>query len=380
MKEPIKLGETPIDVSVTIGLNEATNAAPTLDIEIVDRAIVSIEQARRNRRPVACFDAVLLGDPASELTLMSEMQHALDSDAMSLHYQPILDLRTNSIIGVEALVRWRHPQRGPLAPDVFLPMAEETGRIAALTEWVLTRAVDDQRRLLKLGHTLSFSVNLSGCLVDNADFAKTILTIAGDAVGRIILEVTETAIIGNPEVAHQTLRSFKAAGLGISIDDYGSGLSSLSYLKNIPADELKVDKVFVLNLATDHTDEMLVRAADRSRPQPRAESRRRGDRNRGGARHCWRRWAAIWPGVLHRATDAVRGLTESPPPTADRVGATLRINGNSLIPCGPGDAAKHDRNSAQDRERLGATRSSMLLATPGVRLMRPPRSRVSTIW
>ena len=116
---------------------------------------------------------------------------------------------------------------------------------------MLTRAVDDQRRLLELGHSLSFSVNLSGCLVDDEDFAKTILKIAGRAVGKIILEVTETAIIGNPEVAHQTLRGFKAAGIEISIDDYGSGLSSLSYLKNIPADELKVDKIFVLNLATD---------------------------------------------------------------------------------------------------------------------------------
>jgi diguanylate cyclase len=140
-------------------------------------------------------------------------------------------------------------------------LAEETGRIAALTEWVLKRAVDDQRRLLELGHALSFSVNLSGCLVDNEDFAQTILKIAGHAVGKIILEVTETAIIGNPEVAHQTLRGFKSAGLEISIDDYGSGLSSLSYLKNIPADELKIDKIFVLNLARDRTDEMLVHAA-----------------------------------------------------------------------------------------------------------------------
>lgn len=261
MKEPIRLGETAIDASVTVGLSEATSAAPASEIQIVDRAIMTLERARNERQAVACFDADLVGAPVSELTLMSELQQALDGDAMGLHYQPICDLGAGRIVGAEALVRWRHPQRGPLAPDAFLPMAEETGRIAALTQWVLRRAVADQRRLMELGHALTFSVNLSGCLVDDEDFATTILEIAGQAVGKIILEVTETAIIGDPTLAYQTLWRFKAAGLGISIDDYGSGLSSLSYLKNIPADELKIDKIFMLNLTADRTDEMLVRAA-----------------------------------------------------------------------------------------------------------------------
>jgi predicted signal transduction protein with EAL and GGDEF domain len=260
MAAPVMLGETLIDVSVTIGLSEAADVHHALDISIVDRAIIAIEQGRRNRQSVARFDADLCGLPASNLSLMSEMMRALECGGLQLHYQPKHDLRTGTITGVEALVRWYHPQRGLLAPDAFLPLAEETGRIASLTEWVLKRAVEDQRRLLELGYSLSVSVNLSGRLIDDEDFTKTVLAIAGDASGKIILEVTETAIIGNPQVARQTLEAFRRAGIGISIDDYGSGLSSLAYLKNIPADELKVDKTFVLGLAEDRTDQILIRS------------------------------------------------------------------------------------------------------------------------
>jgi diguanylate cyclase len=260
MAAPVMLGETLIDISVTIGLSEAADVHHALDISIVDRAIIAIEQGRRNRQPVARFDADLCGTPASNLSLMSEMMRALECGGLHLHYQPKYDLRTGTITGVEALVRWYHPQRGLLAPDAFLPLTEETGRIASLTEWVLKRAVEDQRRLLELGHSLSVSVNLSGRLIDDEDFTKTVLGIAGDASGKIILEVTETAIIGNPQVARQTLEALRRAGIGISIDDYGSGLSSLGYLKNIPADELKVDKTFVLGLVEDRTDQILIRS------------------------------------------------------------------------------------------------------------------------
>ena len=246
MAAPIMAGETLIDVSVTIGVSDAADVHHALDISIVDRAIIAIEQGRRNRQPVARFDADLCGNPASNLSLMSEMIRALEGGGLDLHYQPKRDLRTGTISGVEALVRWSHPQRGQLAPETFLPMAEETGRIASLTEWVLERAVEDQRRLLKRGHSLSVSVNLSGRLIDDEDFTRTLLRITGDAVGKIILEVTETAIIGNPQVARLTLEALRREGIGISIDDYGSGLSSLGYLKTIPADELKVDKTFVL--------------------------------------------------------------------------------------------------------------------------------------
>ena len=260
MEAPIMLGARPVDVCVTIGLSEA-DADSARDVAIVDRATIAIEQGRRNRQPVARFDGRLHGDDAANLSLMSEMARAMDCGEISMRYQPKYDVEAAAIVGVEALVRWFHPQRGWLAPDAFVPMAEETGRIAALTAWVLKRAIEDQRRLNGRGHNLSFSVNLSGRLLDDEDFTRLALHIARGSVGKIVLEVTETAIVGNPQIALQTLAAFQTAGIGIAIDDYGSGLSSLGYLKNIPADELKIDKVFVLNLAEDRTDEILVRSA-----------------------------------------------------------------------------------------------------------------------
>jgi len=159
------------------------------------------------------------------------------------------------------LIRWTHPERGPLGPDLFVVMAEETGYIAMLTDWVLRHAIEDQRRLRAAGHDLRISVNWSGRLIDDEAFTDKALALVAQASGKICIEVTETAVIGNPRLARRTLDRFRAAGVAISIDDYGSGLSSLAYLRKIPADELKVDRVFVMNMAIDPIDALLVRAA-----------------------------------------------------------------------------------------------------------------------
>jgi EAL domain-containing protein (putative c-di-GMP-specific phosphodiesterase class I)/GGDEF domain-containing protein len=259
---PVRLRDNRVDVSVTIGLSEAGDALPfSNDLSIVDRSMIASDQAHAARKHTARFDPDLYGNPGSTLSLMSEMLRALENGQMDLAYQPKYALRSGAIVGAEALVRWNHPDRGALRPDLFVQMAEETGHIAALTEWVLRRAVADQRRLLAAGHDISIAVNWSGHLIDDEVFTDSALAIAGAASGRLCLEVTETAIIGNARLARQTLEQFREAGLAISIDDYGSGLSSLAYLKNIPADELKIDKAFVMNMATDAVDAVLVRAA-----------------------------------------------------------------------------------------------------------------------
>ena len=259
---PLQLRDTHVDVSVTIGLSEAADALQhAADLAILDRALIAVEQAREARRHIASFDAELYGNPGATLSLMSDMSRAFDNGQMTIAYQPKYDLRSGAIVGAEALARWDHPERGALRPDLFVEMAEETGHIGELTEWVLRRAVRDQHRLLAAGFNLSIAVNWSGHLLDDVGFTDTALEIARGAAGKLCLEVTETAIIGNAGLARQTLERLRAAGLTISIDDYGSGLSSMAYLKNIPADELKIDKAFVLNMATDPVDAVLVRAA-----------------------------------------------------------------------------------------------------------------------
>jgi diguanylate cyclase len=259
LDEPIRLGEATIDVSLTAGL-----AFHALDAEqvasVIERANIAMDQARDARQTIAAFDPAAYGDPAANLSLMGEMRRSILDGDLLLHHQPKYDLRRGVISGVEALVRWRHPARGLLGPNLFIPMAEETGHIRALTEWVLAQAISDQAAMRRAGHDLSVSVNISGRLLGDTEFAEAALAMIAAAEGDIWLEITETAVIENPELGLAVIERFAAAGVSISIDDYGTGLSSLAYLKQIRASELKIDKAFVVAVADSQRDALLVRS------------------------------------------------------------------------------------------------------------------------
>jgi diguanylate cyclase len=259
LNAPLRLGKNSIDVSLTVGL--AVRGVENEPVaSMVERAHIALDQARASRLRIGVFDRDAYGNPAGNLSLMSEMLLAIDADELTVAYQPKFDFRSRTVTGVEALVRWPNHHSGSLGPDVFVPMAEETGHIEALTEWVLVRAVADQAALVRAGHDISISVNLSGRLLHEQDFADKVLAIIGGATGRFCLEVTETAAMENPELAMRSLGRYRAAGVNIAIDDYGSGLSSLAYLKNLPATELKIDKAFVLDIGESQRDSMLVRS------------------------------------------------------------------------------------------------------------------------
>lgn len=254
---PVQIEGVTIDVSLKAGLAAVADPHP---LQPVERASIGMDQAREARTSVAVFDAEAYGDPASKLSLMSEMLDALNDGGITLHYQPKHDVRQGRITGVEALLRWNHPERGFVRPDLFVEMAEETGHIRALTRWTLERALADQAGMRAGGLDLLVSVNLSGRLVADHDFAEEAIARIAAAGGRICLEITETAVIGNPTLALQVIDRFREAGIGVSIDDYGSGLSSLAYLKQIHADELKIDKAFVLGLSENARDALLVKS------------------------------------------------------------------------------------------------------------------------
>ncbi len=259
IEAPLRLGDNTVDVGVTVGVAVHSVHADAID-QLVERATIALDQARATRRKVTFFDEVAYGDPASNLSLISEMLAALDDGGMTIHHQPKYDMRKGEVTGAEVLVRWRHPVRGQLPPDLFVGMAEETGHIRALTEWVLSRAIEDQQILAATGHDLLISVNLSGRLLNDAEFAKIALDMIAKAKARICFEITETAVMENPELALKLIDEFAAAGIGISIDDYGAGLSSLTYLKQIRADELKIDKSFILAITEGQKDALLVRS------------------------------------------------------------------------------------------------------------------------
>ena len=259
IERPIQINGQSIDIEATIGLAHATAGVETPAI-IIARANVALDQARAARVKTAIFDQDTYGDPAANLSLMGEMRRALASGDIQLAFQPKLDFRTRTIDSAEALVRWRHPQRGDIAPDLFVPMAEQTGHIRALTDWVLAKAVDASALLASAGWPIAISVNVSGRVLGDRDFARHALQLVGREARGLCFEITETAVIDNPTAALENIDLFAANGVRISIDDYGSGLSSLAYLKQIKAHELKIDKVFIQNLARTQRDALLVRS------------------------------------------------------------------------------------------------------------------------
>jgi EAL domain-containing protein (putative c-di-GMP-specific phosphodiesterase class I)/GGDEF domain-containing protein len=259
LNTPLHLGEHRIDVSLTVGL--AVHGVGHAQVaSTVERASIALDQARASQLRIGVFNSDVYGTPARNLSLMGEMLLAIDADELAIAYQPKFDFRSRTVTGVEALVRWPNYHRGPMGPDLFVPMAEETGHIQALTEWVLVRALADQALLRLAGHDVSMSVNLSGRLLHDLDFVEKALAIIGAAADRVCLEVTETAAMENPELAVRSLNLYRAAGIRVAIDDYGSGLSSLAYLKDIPATELKIDKAFVLDIADSQRNSLLVRS------------------------------------------------------------------------------------------------------------------------
>jgi len=256
---PVVVNGAPIDVALTIGVADRGGPGAHID-SAIDRAAVAVDQARAARRPWILFDEDAYGDPGGNLSLISELMTALNQGQVALAYQPKHDYRARRITGVEALMRWTHPRRGFVPPDLFIGMAEETGHIRALTEWAVRQALADQRALAEAGHEVTMSVNLSGRLLSDESFVDVVLDATRGAAGRLCLEITETAVMHDSEAALRMISRFAEAGVSVSLDDYGSGLSSLAYLKRIQADELKIDKAFVMGLDQSSRDALLVKS------------------------------------------------------------------------------------------------------------------------
>ena len=204
---------------------------------------------------------------AQPVTMVNEI-HALahDLDAaivrgqLFLVHQPKSRARDGRIDSVETLIRWRHPNRGMVGPAEFIPIAEQRGEIRRITEWVIRQTIVEQRSLAACGHLIACHVNISAFLLADRDFAQWALDAIRGAAAPIGLEITETAMIRDPVGALENLHLFADAGLRIAIDDYGAGLSSLAYLKQLPAHELKIDRMFIQSLSTSHRDPLLVRS------------------------------------------------------------------------------------------------------------------------
>ncbi|MDL0432281.1 EAL domain-containing protein [Marinobacter sp. TBZ242] len=200
----------------------------------------------------------------SRLTLMSDLREALQEDRTELHYQPKLCLASGSVIGLEALIRWNHPDRGWVFPADFIPLAEETGVITQLTRWAIERSIRDLSSLMDVYPDLTMSINISARDLAAGELEEAITSALqrhGVKVQSLILELTETAAMEDPGKGLMALEALAAMGLKISIDDFGSGYSSLSYLKQLPATELKLDRSLIEDIETSESSRVIVGTA-----------------------------------------------------------------------------------------------------------------------
>lgn len=258
----VALDDVCVDVNATLALVEIGVTDEGAD-RLVQSLELALDHAEAEGLQSIVHDPERIQDPAENLSLMSDMRAALEAGGLQLHYQPKVETRSGRVTEVEALLRWIDPQRGFVPPDVFVEMAEETGHIIALSEWVVEQALLDQQRWAAAGLDLTIGINMSGRLLANASFTDFVIDAvrAGDAdPGRVVLEITETAVMDDPATALVQLHRLRNAGVSLSIDDYGTGFSSLSYLKDLPVDELKIDKSFVMELASNEQDRVLVRS------------------------------------------------------------------------------------------------------------------------
>jgi len=200
---------------------------------------------------------------AERLALAAELREAITNHGLVVYFQPYVDLATGDVSGAEALVRWQHPTRGLLPPDEFIPIAEHTGLIRPLTMYVLVAALRRRRAWADAGYDLSISVNVSMRDLVDANLPQKvaeILAVADTSPDALTLEVTESQLMSDPERCSGVLRDLSRLGVRIAIDDFGTGFSSLVSLRSLPVDVIKVDKSFVLHMATNDNDDAIVRS------------------------------------------------------------------------------------------------------------------------
>jgi diguanylate cyclase (GGDEF)-like protein len=248
-----------VQISVSVGLAVAPQDGTTRD-ELTRRADLALRAAKRRARgSVLGFVEEMESEFQEKRFIKREIALALTARAFDVHYQPIVKAEGGAIVGVEALVRWNHPTRGFVAPSVFIPVAEEAGLMDRLGEFVLRRAIADAARW----PGLYVSVNVSPVQMrDRAfvDLVDEVLTENDFEPARLVLEMTETVLVDDPEEATARLLELRALGVGLALDDFGSGYSSLSYLQKLPFDKLKIDRSFVASLEQSANAGVIIQA------------------------------------------------------------------------------------------------------------------------
>jgi len=251
-----------IDVAVSVGVAVAPEHAPNSDT-LMRRVDVALSTTKSTGRPVLVYEPSMDQASLHRLRLVTQLREALDSGEVVVRYQPKIALRTRELIGAEALVRWNHPEFGEVMPDEFVPLAEVTGLVGALTMHVLRTSVAQCRQWLDRDMRIGIAVNLSARNLLDGDFPDRVAEVLAEfrvPAEMLIFELTENSVMTDPDRMKPVLHRLHELGVGLSIDDFGIGYSSLSQLRRLPVDEVKIDKLFVFSMGTDLGDLAIVRA------------------------------------------------------------------------------------------------------------------------
>jgi diguanylate cyclase (GGDEF)-like protein len=264
LAQPFAIGNREVFLTTSVGV--AFYQRDGYDLEtLLQRATSTLTQAQiHGGNGIEFYSAAFNIGAVKQLDLEADLRHALDRDEFEVYYQPKINLKTGHITSSEALIRWQHPQKGRIAPNQFLPLAEETGLIVPLGEWVLGEACRQTKAWHREGYKhLHVAVNISSRQFSQGDLRQRVVEIivkSGLLPEYIELELTESSLVQNPELAARRLNALKSLGIQIAIDDFGTGYSSLGYLQQFSFDILKIDQCFIRNLFQDEKSQAIVTA------------------------------------------------------------------------------------------------------------------------
>lgn len=262
LQEPFEIAARSVKIDVSMGLAIFPEHAMSA-VALMQNAERALARARADHAHCHLFEAAAANEETVLLQIESDLRDTLEQSGLSIYLQPKIGLHNGVLCGAEALLRWRHAERGLILPDVFIPLAERTQLMLPLTLWSLNNTLRECAGWLGENRALSVAVNLSANVLNMSDMPGLIeqaLRFWGVAPTQLMLEVTESAMMRDPVRSLETLHRLAAMGVDLSIDDFGTGYSSLAYMKQLPVHELKIDKSFVLNMATNINDRMIVKS------------------------------------------------------------------------------------------------------------------------
>ena len=262
MEQPVIINNEKVNVKIALGIAmcpEHSNEAE----DLLRKADTAMLAAIKRKQLFRISTDYLEYRQKSDLVLETQLKDAIEHNALTVHYQPIINVTSEAVVGLEALARWDNPSFGDIPPDIFIKIAEDSNLIESLTLYILNTAIKETLEWTDTPSDIHLSINLSAVCLNDPDIVPLInraLNIWGLKPENLMMEVTESATMANPEHSLQTLKNLRRLNIHTSIDDFGTGYSSFAYLKRLPVSELKIDKSFVVNMSTNEEDELIVRS------------------------------------------------------------------------------------------------------------------------